>query len=70
MKYKKGDLVKRVGGPRSFSSMRGVVVEANEKYDFRHQDFRHQDGEPFYRVLWAAHHQPAWHYEEDICSVG
>lgn len=67
MKYKKGDLVKRVGGPRSFSSMRGVVVEANEKYDFQHQA---EGDEPLYRVLWADPHQSEWHYEEDICSVG
>jgi len=73
MKFKKGDLVTHCFDPsRIPSSMRGIVVEVADESSLHRARRRWsgEDNEPLYRVLWVTHHQPAWHYEEDLCSVG
>jgi len=72
MKYKKGDLVTHWTESEELCSMRGIVVEVSDESSHHRARRRWsgEDNEPLYRVLWAAYHQPAWHYEDEICSVG
>ena len=68
MKYKKGDMVKRMTGPRSLSHLRGIVVEVRENYE----SFTNHPP-PMFRVLWGNSIQilySEWYYEEDIMAVG
>ena len=68
MKYKKGDMVKRMGGPYKLSHLRGVVVEVRENYE----SFTDHPP-PMVRVVWGNSIQilySHWYYEEDIIRVG
>ena len=65
MIYKKGDMVKRIGGLEILSSVRGVVVEVRENYE---SEFTNHPP-PLFRVRWTIQHQTEWYYEEDICLV-